>query len=803
MSKSNNPETDFANNSLIEESYNLLEWSLLKKHLSTFSSTNMGKKSILNLQIPLTLKESIHLLDQTKEIDQLESEKQGDINLNGVFDIKNNIDICSKGGVVTAKDLLEIAETISSFKKLKKILYEPTARPIFSSIVEKLVDHNQLEKILKNGIENNGRISDRASDKISQLRLKLNRLKSERRNLLDHFIKNNSSFIQDSIIGDRLGRPVLAIKVNYISKVKGIIHDSSASGNTIFLEPDSVVKKGNQIASMRASITNEEFKLLKKWSGMISDNSENLKLTAIILLKIENALTRSRYSNWLNGKPPKFENNASVSITGFTHPILTWEYKQNNARKPVPIDFYINRNIKVVAITGPNTGGKTAALKGLGISLLMARSGLYVPSKTIPVIPYYSNIYVDIGDNQSLENDLSTFSGHILRIKNILNSLVNKKGLSLVLLDEIRSGTDPEEGTALAIALLNSFAKKSDLTLATTHYGEIKALKYKDPRFENVSVGFDDESLKPTYKFNWGIPGRSNALSISKKIGLDQQILHEASNYLKPKGIENINKVIKGLEEQRSRQQHAAEEAAALIARTELLHEELKKNYEFQKLYAQEYQNKEREKLTKTIKKAKSEVVKLIERLRNKDASGEDSRKIGIRLKEIENQFQNEDKNELNISWTPKIGDIVKIKSLNSVGKVISNDSKELSYKINIGSFNSIISLSDLEGMNGEIPNLQTSKIIIKGNQNNYSFSEIRTSKNTIDVRGLRVHEAEIVVEEKMRNFHGPLWVIHGIGTGKLKKGLKLWLSQLIYVDKIIEAPPSEGGAGCSIVWVK
>ena len=375
---------------------------------------------------------------------------------------------------------------------------------------------------------------------------------------------------------------------------------------------------------------------------------------------------------------------------------------------------------------------------------------------------------------------------------------------SIVLLDEIGSGTDPEEGTALAISLLEEFANKSDLTIATTHYGEIKALKYKDSRFENVSVSFDEESLKPTYTLNWGIPGRSNALTIASKFGINKKIIDQASNYLIPKETDNINKIIKGLEEQRTKQQKASEEAAALIARTEILYEELNNNYKYQKSHAKEIQAREKEKLTKSIKKAKLEVVTLIEKLRNKNATGEDSRRIGNRLKEIEKQFTSDDGQKIeNLSWRPKIGDVVKIKSLNSRGRIILLDEKTQTFTVNCGSFNSVLSISELQGINGEQPNIKATKFQINSSKDDYTFAKVRTAKNTIDVRGLRVHEAEILVEEKIRKFHGPLWIIHGIGTGKLKRGIKDWLSELDYVDKLEDAAPSEGGSGCTIAWIK
>ncbi len=789
--------------SLSEESISLLEWDNLKTQLSSFASTKMGENAILESEIPTEYEISRRLLQETIEINELEKTLDKSISFSGVFDISKNIEICSKGGVINSSELLEIAETISAAKDLKKILLDFEERPCISSFLNRLIDHNQIEKILKNGIESNGRISDRASQKLANLRQDLLSKKSERRILVDKFIQKNINYIQDTFIGDRYGRPVLAIKVQFAEKFKGIIHDSSASGNTIYLEPESIVFKGNKIASMEARVAGEEFKLLKEWSQIISDNDKSLIDMSDILLRTEHALTRSRYSNWIGGNAPIVENNPIVNLIGFSHPLLIWENKKKEAPKPVSIDFHINRNTKVVAITGPNTGGKTVALKGLGIALLMARSGLFIPSIKNPIIPFCPNIFVDIGDDQSLEGNLSTFSGHILRIRNILESLNNKKGLSVVLLDEIGSGTDPSEGTALAIALLKEFATLSDITLATTHYGDIKALKYSDSRFENVSVAFDEESFKPRYTLNWGIPGRSNALSISRRIGIDEKILNEAANYLKPKEVENINSIIKGLEDERIKQQNSAEEAAELIARTEILHDEIKSNYEFQKINAEKIQESEKQKLSKHIRAAKKEVINLIKKLKDQNATGEDSRLIGIRLKEIEKEHLTQININKEISWSPKIGDFIKIKSLNSTGQIIDIDQKTRSFEVKCGSFRSTLLINEFEGLNGEKPNFKNSKIQINTVREDFSFSKIRTNKNTIDVRGMRVHEAEIIIEEKIRKFHGPLWIVHGIGTGKLKKGLRIWLSSLHYVDKVEDAATNEGGSGCSIAWIK
>ena len=326
---------------MLDESISLLEWDTLKKHLSSFASTQMCKESILSSETPSDYEVSKRLLNETREINELENNLDQSISFSGVFDICGDIEICSKGGPIASSDLLEIAKTISAARNLKKITLDFERRPFLSSFIKDLIDNSHIEKILKQGIESNGRISDNASSELSNLRKELLSKKVERKISVDKFIQKNLTYLQDTTIGDRYGRPVLALKVQYVDKFKGIIHDSSSSGNTVYLEPDNVVSKGNKIASIEARVTGEEFKLLQQWSQIISDNCKSLLAMVGILLRLENALTRSRYSNWIGGKIPILEKNPIISLIGFSHPLLIWESKKKGASAPVAVDFHI------------------------------------------------------------------------------------------------------------------------------------------------------------------------------------------------------------------------------------------------------------------------------------------------------------------------------------------------------------------------------------------------------------------------------------------------------------------------------
>ncbi len=785
------------------ESLNLLEWPTVCSHLSTFAITQQGRKKCTSFDLPLDVSLSQELLCQTLEIGSLDSTLDGGISFQGIHDLENILLICSKGGIATGEDLIKVAETLRAARKLRKLIFDPLIRPRLSELLLRIATLPELQTLLEFGLDEGGRIADRASTKLSELRRHRNSICLQRKDILQDIIRKYSGLLQDNIVSERYGRPVLAFKAGTSDQIKGMVHDSSASGNTIFVEPQAVILIGNRLAQIDSQISDEERRLLANWSNQVGMNTNVITHLGEILLEIEFSLARARYSKWLDGVPAILEEdeNTFFKINDFRHPLLVWNDFHERKNTVIPTSFDVSPDLRVVAITGPNTGGKTVALKSIGLAALMAKSGLLLPCTGSPKLPWCKNILADIGDEQSLQQSLSTFSGHIRRICRILDAISFCPGTTLVLLDEVGAGTDPTEGTALAMALLKIMADRARLTIATTHFGELKALKYSDSRFENASVSFDSETIKPTFHLKWGIPGRSNAIEISKRLGLDAEVIKNAQKFINPESVDNVNRVIQGLEKQRERQQSAAEDAAALLAKTELLHEELLNSWKKQRQQSEEFNEQGRFKLESSIREGQKEVRHLIKRLRDQNASGETARLAGQRLRQLEKDYRGDKKTQRIRSWSPKIGDKVRLSSIGKAGEIISFSDDGNQLTVLCGVFRSTVSLSEVESLDGQKAEINTF-VKVQTSNGRKNFSLVRTKKNTLDVRGLRVHEAEGVIEEKLRNCSGALWVIHGIGSGKLKKGLRKWFDSLPYIEKVADAEACDGGAGCSVIWM-
>jgi DNA mismatch repair protein MutS2 len=796
-----------------QEALELLEWPRLAEQLASFASTAPGRRACQALLLPDSLAASQTLLAETTELLGLDGLLEGGLSFQGVADIAPLVGHCAKGGTAAGEDLLALAGTLAAARRLRRQIEDAELRPVCSVLVADLRTLPELEQRLHFCLEEGGRVADRASPPLEGLRRQLLGVRADRRERLQELLRRCGAMLQDTVIAERNGRPVLAVKAGASAQVPGLVHDSSASGQTVFIEPQAVIALGNRIRELEGRERDLELEVLQALSGQVGEEAEALDGLQQVLLRLDAGLARARYGAWLGAVRPELVAGADApfELRDLRHPLLLWQQRRQGGHAVVPVSLQVGPELRVVAITGPNTGGKTVTLKSVGLAALMARAGLFLPCSGTPRLPWCAQVLADIGDEQSLQQNLSTFSGHIRRIARILEALP-EAGVSLVLLDEVGAGTDPLEGSALATALLKHLADRARLTIATTHFGELKALKYSDPRFENASVAFDVDTLSPTYRLQWGIPGRSNALAIARRLGLGEPVLELAASQLEPLGEGEVNQVIAGLEDQRQRQQEAAEEAAALLARTELLHEELLLRWQQQTQQSAELQEQRRQQLERSIRQGQNEVKRIIRRLRQgQDGSrasstelGETARQAGQRLKTLEQQHRPTPERREHRGWMPAVGDRVRVLSLGKAGEVLAlaDDGRELT--VRCGVLRLTLELAGIEGLHGEKPTPPEVQVKVKGQRGlGGRGPEVRTERNTVDVRGLRVHEAEAAVEERLRGANGPVWVIHGIGTGKLKRGLRQWLTTVPYVERVRDAEQGDGGAGCSVIYLK
>jgi DNA mismatch repair protein MutS2 len=494
-----------------------------------------------------------------------------------------------------------------------------------------------------------------------------------------------------------------------------------------------------------------------------------------------------------------------------------------------------------VAITGPNTGGKTVTLKTLGLAALMAKVGLFVPAREPVELPWFDQVLADIGDEQSLEQSLSTFSGHIRRISRILAALDSGEESvptptnpheqenseespptpytllqgghggtaptpSLVLLDEVGAGTDPAEGSALAIALLQYLADHAQLTVATTHYGELKALKYQDERFENASVEFDDVSLSPTYRLLWGIPGRSNALAIARRLGLNPEVVDEAQTRVGG-ASEDVNQVIAGLEAQRRRQETKAKEATQLLQQAERLHDEVSRKARLLQERERELKLSQERAVQEAIAQAKEEIAQVIRKLQQGPIIAQNAQKATDALKEMrERHLPAVPPAKHKPGFRPQVGDRIRIPRLNQTAEVLSAADDDGELTVRFGLMKMSVALADVESLDGQKPEMAVKqKPAPAPAVASPPAPPVRTSKNTVDIRGSRVADAEFELDKAITQAvtSGGLWIIHGKGTGRLRQGVHEFLERHPLVDRFELAEQAEGGAGVTVAYLK
>lgn len=798
------------------ETLDLLEWHRVCQNLSTFAATKLGVVAARHLRLPATQAESEKLLAQTKEIYNLEQELDSGWTFKGIQDIGASLERSGIGGVLSAKELLNLATTLAGVRYLRRLIDNKSEElPTLAELVTDIRTYPELEKEIHHCIDDRGEITDRANHKLAGIRSEIKSLRDRIYKTLQNIMQRNSTAIQEAVITQRSDRFVLPVKPAQKETIKGIVHDVSSTGSTYYIEPNAVVQLGNQLRQKERQEKREEEIILRDLSEKVGEVQEDLERVLIAATMLDLATARARYGLWLEANPPRFINPAkeeTTTLRRLRHPLLVWQQHHEEGVEVVPIDVLVKQETKVVAITGPNTGGKTVTLKTMGLAALMAKAGMFVPAKEPVEIPWFDVVLADIGDEQSLQQSLSTFSGHIRRISRIIEALQDKEiNNSLVLLDEVGAGTDPAEGSALAIALLKHLAENSLLTIATTHYGELKALKYQDERFENASVEFDDTTLKPTYRLLWGIPGRSNALTIAQRLGLNADIVEEAQSLVGVGSSEDVNQVIAALEEQRREQEAKAREAGELLEKTERFYSEVSEKASSLQEREQELKISQEQAVTQAIVDAKKEIAKVIRQLQKGDLTMQKAQQATAEVDRIaaKELAKTQTPKPAKPGYKPKVGERVRIPRLNQTGEVLSINEATEQLAVRFGIMKMNVGMTEIESLDGQKAEVKpkataTAKkaTSIKGKK---PAVAVRTSKNTLDIRGKRVNDSEIKIDNAIAHAieSGMLWIIHGKGTGRLRQGVHEYLKRHPHVEKFELADQKEGGAGVTVVHIQ
>eukprot|EP00850_Spirogloea_muscicola_P005727 SM000026S08976 [mRNA] locus=s26:782458:789946:+ [translate_table: standard] len=595
----------------------------------------MGRDLARALPLAATQEDSEALLAETQAAQNIESHLGGSLDFSGIQTslVRGALGRISSGVAVSGPQAWAVASCLQAALALRKAISATaaneknaaTAAALFPLIemVTPMATHPELVKVILDIVEDDGVVKDTASPELRKARVQVRTIKS--RDLLNRITRSDAGSGVQKLV-ELAGRMCVVVAAETRTSVPGLLLQSGAGGVSMYIEPTAAVPLNNELASAKEDESKSELAVLDALSHKLRKDIDDVQFVLDTVVKVDVVVARARYSSWLGATRPRFsavemldsqgKDGLVVDLRRLRHPLLLQQHRENlhkakeraaakakaasrararvggeaalaqavaaseaaqaeveivGAQTPVPIDICVKSQTKVVAITGPNTGGKTAAIKTLGLAALMAKAGLYVLAAEPARLPWFDLVLADIGDEQSLTQSLSTFSSHIRRIKMIKAESTVR---SLVLLDEVGTGTDPVEGAALGMALLESFADSSLLTLATTHHGEIKILKYSDPRFENASVAFDEERLQPTFRLLWGIPGRSNALNIAGRLGLPSHIVQDARVIHGAASVE-VNEAIMGMEEARARYDSSTEEAEQLLREAEAMHQEL------------------------------------------------------------------------------------------------------------------------------------------------------------------------------------------------------------------------------------
>ena len=784
-----------------------LEYDKILEILSKYCVTYMGKELARNLRPSSSREEVQEMLDETFEAVNLAYRNS----MLGFYEI-DNIDIDIKNiesnNTLSCKSLINLKNIFKLAKELKeyfsKDFLDIQEYQKLAKLFEALYTNKEIVDTISTSIIDENTIDDKASSNLNSIRRNKRKLEQDIRNTLNNFIHSSkySKYIQENIITIRNDRFVIPVKAENRSEIKGFVHDISNAGSTVFIEPISIFEMNNDLSKLKVDEEIEIEKILQKLTSLFYPYVEELKEDLELIGKLDFIFAKAKYSKEIKGITPTINEEKRVSLINARHPLIDKD-------KVVPITIRLGRNYSVLVITGPNTGGKTVTLKTFGLLCAMACSGLNIPCDEKSSIYVFDKIFADIGDDQSISDSLSTFSSHMINIVNIINNITKN---SLVLLDELGSGTDPIEGANLAISILNYLNDKYCLVIATTHYQELKDYALVTGNFENASVEFDIETLKPTYKLLVGIPGKSNAFEISKNLGLSDDIIDYAKSLMTSDQV-NIEDLLKSIYDNKAIIEKEKEELETKLKNVADLESKLVRDNDSLKLQEKELIDNAKIKARNILLEAKEDADEIIRELHNiKESNIKDvdnlRNKLNTKIKEqsIINQKENKtiDKSKLLSKDDIKPGLEVYVRTVEKNGVIVSHISKSNEVQVQIGIMKMNVNIDDLEKAHKDKIDKQKNNIQTSGYT---SISKSRNIKPEINVIGLNVEEAVFVVDKFLDDCSlaklQTVRIVHGKGTGKLKNGIHQILKKHPHVKSIRMGTYGEGEMGVTVVELK
>ncbi len=795
----------------MKKAMEILEFQKIKEQLNNCASTPPGSSKILSLTPSLNAEEIKMLQRETTEaVGAIET---GKIKLETCSEIISILQRSQKKGVLSPSEIRDISRFMRSIENLKiTFLKENTMQdkfPLIWRLINELTLFPDIRRRLENCINIHGQVLDDASSNLYSLRREEKKLGERIRKSMESYLRTPTyqKYLQESLITIRNNRYVLPVKQEFRQGISGIVHDQSDSGQTLFIEPFPVVELNNSLRKVKGKIEDEIERILQELTTLISDSASEITEAYRAYGELDFIVARGYLSISLKAREPQINEHGFLNITDGRHPLLS-------PQEVVPLDIYLGDNFDTLVVTGPNTGGKTVSLKTVGLFAILTQCGLHLPAGKGTVMPVFHSIWADIGDEQDIEQSLSTFSGHMI---NIIEILQKANSPSLVLLDELGAGTDPSEGSALAMAILDELHQRGISTIATTHINELKVFAHLREGMENASMEFDAGTLNPTYRLLLGVPGQSNALTIAERLGMPTELIARAKTYMHRDSL-NLEEAVSGLVQEKRRLSQSSEKTEEMKEQLEqklVEIEEKRREMEREKKDALQKAKKKAEGIVRTARLRSEEIIKTLRQAeREKTSIGQVSNEARGELKKLGNELELDDADDVLSQHRPlkneevREGQHVFVKSLRCSGEILRVLSEE-EVQVGAGAMRFDTLLNDLVIIDDKkSPFSDTDTRRANGaNKRELLWEKSSATSPRIDLRGMTLEEAIGAIDKYFDDCilagSKQVELIHGKGTGRLRWGIHEYLKDKDYIDSFRLGNENEGGSGITVVIFK